>query len=96
MTDPNQTILAPAFPLHLAGVAMASSSDIAILALGVILATIYLFRDQILVASKSQAAPISNAKVGNGVANPRDFVEKMKHGVRTLTKQISLCITNII
>lgn len=85
MTDQNQTILAPAFPLHLAGVAMASSSDIAILALGVILATIYLFRDQLFVASKSQAAPVS-ATVGNGVANPRDFIEKMKHGVRICKK----------
>jgi len=91
MTDQNQTILAPAFPLHLAGVAMASSSDIAILALGIIFATIYLFRDQLFAASKSQAAPVSNAKVGNGVENPRDFIEKMKHGVRTLQKDCLFC-----
>lgn len=58
-----------------------SSSDILILALGVVLAALYLFRDQLFAASKPKAT-IANIKPANGSANPRDFIAKMKEGVR--------------
>jgi len=61
---------------------MASSpSDIIILALGVVLAALYLFRDQLFAASKPRTAVITNSKATNGSANPRDFIGKMKDGV---------------
>lgn len=83
MTDPNRTTFSPAFPLYLTSAIMASSSsDILILALGVVLAAIYLFRDQLFAASKPKVSPIA-AKAANGSGNPRDFVTKMKEGVRT-------------
>ena len=80
MTDPIYT-LAPAFFPHIS--AMASSSDIAILTLGVVLAAVYLFREQIFAASKPKPAHIatSTLKTSNGSGNPRDFIAKMKDGV---------------
>jgi hypothetical protein len=61
-----------------------STSDIVILALGVTLAAAYLFRDQIF-SSKPKAAPVAGGahnKLANGGGNPRDFIAKMKQGVR--------------
>ena len=57
-----------------------STSDVAILGLGVILAGTYLFRDQIF-ASKQKLVPVAPAKTSNGHGNPRDFIAKMKEGV---------------
>lgn len=59
-----------------------SSSDIFILALGVVLAALYLFRDQLFAASKPTSVPVSQTKASNGSGNPRDFVAKMKETVR--------------
>jgi NADPH-ferrihemoprotein reductase len=65
--------------------AQSSSSDVIILALGVALAALYLFRDQIFSASKPSTVPTTASKVSNGdEGNPRDFVAKMKAGVSTL------------
>lgn len=61
-----------------------SSSDIAILALGVGLAAAYLFRDQLFAASKPKTTPVVAAKGQNGSGNPRDFVAKMKEGKKRL------------
>ncbi|TFK40696.1 hypothetical protein BDQ12DRAFT_697373 [Crucibulum laeve] len=64
--------------------ASTSSSDVAILALGVILAALYLFRDQLFAASKPKVAPIVASKSANGSGNPRDFIAKMKDGKKRL------------
>ncbi|KAF9463014.1 putative cytochrome P450 oxidoreductase [Collybia nuda] len=62
----------------------ASSSDIAILALGVGLAAVYLFRDQLFAAAKPKTAPVVANKGMNGSGNPRDFIAKMKEGKKRL------------
>ena len=59
-----------------------SYSDVLILTLGVVLAALYLFRDQLFAATKPKATVITNSKSTNGSANPRDFIAKMKDGVR--------------
>lgn len=59
---------------------MASSSDVLILAVGLVLAAVYLFRDQLFSASKPKSAPVAAPKGGAGSGNPRDFVAKMKEG----------------
>ncbi|KAI0667595.1 cytochrome P450 oxidoreductase [Trametes maxima] len=64
--------------------AIASSSDIIVLALGVVLAAAYLFRDQLFAPSKPKAVPVSSSKASNGGGNPRDFVAKMKEGKKRL------------
>ncbi|KAF8635970.1 hypothetical protein AX15_000134 [Amanita polypyramis BW_CC] len=61
-----------------------SSSDVFVLAVGVILAAVYLFRDQIFSPSTSTTAPTAPKAVGNGSGNPRDFVAKMKEGKKRL------------
>jgi NADPH-ferrihemoprotein reductase len=61
--------------------AVASSSDVAILALGVVLAAAYLFRDSIFSSSTPKAVPVVPSKFANGHGNPRDFIAKMKEGV---------------
>ncbi|KAK7464708.1 hypothetical protein VKT23_005914 [Stygiomarasmius scandens] len=64
--------------------ASTSSSDVIILALGVALAALYLFRDQIF-ASKPKAVPTTSSKLSGGEdGNPRDFVAKMKAGKKRL------------
>jgi NADPH-ferrihemoprotein reductase len=66
--------------------AVSSSSDVYILGLGVILAAVYLFRDQ-LFSSGGKAQPVPSATVSkaiNGSANPRDFIAKMKEGKKRL------------
>ncbi|KAK7682418.1 hypothetical protein QCA50_014623 [Cerrena zonata] len=64
--------------------AATSSSDVVILALGVVLAAVYLFRDQLFAASKPKSAPIATSKSGSGGGNPRDFIAKMKEGKKRL------------
>lgn len=64
--------------------AVASSSDVAILALGVVLAAAYLFRDSIFSSSSPKAVPVAPSKLSNGHGNPRDFVAKMKEGKKRL------------
>lgn len=61
--------------------AVSSSSDVFILALGVVLAALYLFRDQLFAVSKPKSVPIPSSKAANGSGNPRDFIAKMKEGV---------------
>lgn len=60
-----------------------SSSDVLILSIGVALAALYLFRDQLFAASKPKVVPAAPSKVTNGSGNPRDFIAKMKEGVST-------------
>ena len=61
--------------------AIASTSDVAILGLGLVLAGAYLFRDQIF-SSKQKVVPAPpTTKISNGHSNPRDFIAKMKEGV---------------
>lgn len=75
-------LFSPAVPPPLAAISMAtSSSDVAILAVGVVLAALYIFRDQLFAASKPKAAPIASTKSANGSGNPRDFITKMKEAV---------------
>lgn len=82
MSDPNRTTFSPAFPSPLTYLSMASSSsDVVILAVGVILAALYLFRDQLFAASKPKAALVATSKIANGSGNPRDFIAKMKEAV---------------
>jgi NADPH-ferrihemoprotein reductase len=64
--------------------AVASSSDVAILALGVVLAAAYLFRDSIFSPSTPKAVSVAPSKLANGHGNPRDFIAKMKEGKKRL------------
>ncbi len=62
---------------------MAPSSDVIVLVLGVVLASLYLFRGHLFNSSpKSHTTVTSVNKEENGNGNPRDFIEKMKAGVR--------------
>lgn len=62
-----------------------SSSDIIILSVGVVLAAVYLFRDQLFAASKPKAAVPIAPKASNGDGgNPRDFIAKMKAGKKRI------------
>ncbi|KAI0698085.1 cytochrome P450 oxidoreductase [Cytidiella melzeri] len=55
-----------------------STSDVAILGVGITAAAVYLFKDQ-LFASKPKATPLAAAtRHATGGGNPRDFVAKMK------------------
>ncbi|KAJ7288576.1 putative cytochrome P450 oxidoreductase [Mycena rebaudengoi] len=63
--------------------ASSSSSDVIILGLGVALAALYLFRDQLFAAAKPKAVPLPT-KVANGSGNPRDFIAKMKEGKKRI------------
>ncbi|KAK7056642.1 hypothetical protein VNI00_002359 [Paramarasmius palmivorus] len=64
--------------------ASTSSSDVFILTVGVVLAALYLFRDQLFAASKPKSVPVPT-KVANGDGgNPRDFIAKMKAGKKRL------------
>ncbi|KAH9980241.1 hypothetical protein BGW80DRAFT_1274264 [Lactifluus volemus] len=65
--------------------ALTPSSDVLVLVLGVVLAALYLFRDQIFSSSpKPKSATSLPAKEANGHGNPRDFVAKMKAGKKRL------------
>jgi len=61
-----------------------SQSDVFVLAVGVILAAVYLFRDQVFTSSSAKPAPVVTKPVSNGSANPRDFVAKMKESKKRL------------
>ena len=61
--------------------ALPISSDALVLVLGVVLAALYLFRDQIFSSSSKPKTPALPVKESNGHGNPRDFVQKMKAGV---------------
>ncbi|KAI9568389.1 hypothetical protein HD554DRAFT_2205066 [Boletus coccyginus] len=63
--------------------AISSSSDVAILTVGVVLAGVYLFRDQIF-SSKEKVVPAAPTKTSNGHSNPRDFVAKLKEGKKRI------------
>lgn len=64
--------------------AVSSSSDVFILALGVVLAALYLFRDQLFAAAKPKAVSLPS-KISDGDGNPRDFITKMKEGVSNMS-----------
>ncbi|KAI0034604.1 cytochrome P450 oxidoreductase [Vararia minispora EC-137] len=67
--------------------AAASSTDVIVLAVGVIAAAVYLFRDQLFNKDSKSKTPVSGSKssaADNGSANPRDFVAKMKAGNKRL------------
>ncbi|KAJ7242822.1 cytochrome P450 oxidoreductase [Mycena haematopus] len=64
--------------------ASTSSSDVIVLGLGVVLAALYLFREQLFFsASKPKVAPLPT-KAANGSGNPRDFITKMKEGKKRI------------
>lgn len=62
--------------------AMSSASDVVILGLGVVLAGLYLFKDQIFSSKASKVPVVPSKSAANGGGNPRDFVAKMKETVR--------------
>ncbi|KAH9942906.1 cytochrome P450 oxidoreductase [Amylocystis lapponica] len=65
--------------------ALVSSSDVVVLAVGLVLAAVYLFRDQLFSASKQKSVPVAPSKaVSNGSGDPRDFVAKMKAGKKRI------------
>lgn len=76
MTSSNYSTLSPAPRV------MAASSDVFIISIGVVLAALYLFRDQ-LFSAKPKTIPLAASKQANGSANPRDFIAKMKEAVST-------------
>nr|BBN60754.1 putative cytochrome P450 reductase [Hericium erinaceus] len=63
--------------------AVSSSSDVVVLSVGVVLAALYLFRDQIFTKSQSKSLSLP-VKEANGHGNPRSFIEKMKAGNKRL------------
>ncbi|KAJ7725377.1 putative cytochrome P450 oxidoreductase [Mycena metata] len=69
--------------LHHSTMAATSSSDIVVLSLGVIIAAVYLFRDQLFSASKPKVVALPT-KAANGSGNPRDFITKMKEGKKRI------------
>ncbi|KAI0284004.1 NADPH-dependent cytochrome P450 oxidoreductase [Russula aff. rugulosa BPL654] len=65
--------------------AISASSDVVVLVLGVVLASLYLFREQLFNSSPKPKTTASTVKEANGHGfNPRDFVEKMKTGKKRL------------
>ncbi|KAJ2913683.1 hypothetical protein MD484_g6729, partial [Candolleomyces efflorescens] len=74
-----------AIPLALSATGMTtSSSDVVVLGLGVVLAGLYLFKDQLFATSKPKIAPLASKTALNGSGNPRDFIAKMKDGKKRL------------
>ncbi|KAI0061648.1 NADPH-dependent cytochrome P450 oxidoreductase [Artomyces pyxidatus] len=63
--------------------AVTSYSDVVILFVGIVLAGLFLFRDQLFAAPKPKTVGLP-AKETNGHGNPRDFVAKMKNGKKRL------------
>jgi len=59
-----------------------SSSDVIVLGLGAVLAGLYLFKDTLFSSSKPKIAAVPTKGTANGSGNPRDFIAKMKEGVR--------------
>lgn len=70
-----------------------SSSDVVVLAVGIIIAAVYLFRDQIFTSSKAKSVPLPSQKVAAGGGNPRDFIAKMKEGVSLFPGSSCLSLT---
>ena len=70
--------------------AVTSSSDILVLAVGIVLAAVYLFRDAIFSAAKPKSVPVPSSKTSAGGGNPRDFIAKMKEAVRARACLIGL------
>ncbi|KIP05352.1 hypothetical protein PHLGIDRAFT_128913 [Phlebiopsis gigantea 11061_1 CR5-6] len=64
--------------------AVSASSDVVVLAIGIILAAAYLFRDQILAATKPKTVQVPSSKASAGNGNPRDFIAKMKEGKKRI------------
>ena len=60
------------------------SSDSLVLLLGIVLAALYLYRDQVFNSSSKPKSTSLPAKEASGHGNPRDFVAKMKAGVGPL------------
>lgn len=59
------------------------SSDVIVLAIGIVVAAVYLFRGTLFSSSEPKKAPTVVGKVAqNGTGDPRDFVAKMKAAVR--------------
>ncbi|KIM65748.1 hypothetical protein SCLCIDRAFT_112091 [Scleroderma citrinum Foug A] len=63
---------------------VASAQDVSILALGVVLAAAYLFRDQIFRSAPAKPVPPAPSKLVNGHGNPRDFIAKIKEGKKRI------------
>lgn len=65
---------------------LASTSDVAIITVGLVVAGLYLFRDSLFSGNKSSSISVPSASkfAENGSGNPRDFIAKMKAGVRSL------------
>lgn len=61
-----------------------SSSDVVVLGLGIVLAGLYLFKDQLFSSSKPKIAPVASKSAANGSGNPRDFIAKMKDGKKRI------------
>ena len=60
------------------------SSDVVVLALGIVIAALYLFRSSIFPSSEGKKIPqIASKATDNSFGDPRDFVAKMKAGVST-------------
>lgn len=64
--------------------AVSSSSDVIVLSVGIILAALYLFREQLFAAAKPKTVQVPSSKAAAGNGNPRDFIAKMKEAVRFL------------
>jgi len=69
--------------------ALSTSPDALVLFLGIVLAGLYLFRDQVFSSSSKPKTTTLPVKEANGHGNPRDFVAKMKAGVRHFLLPIS-------
>lgn len=76
---------------------MVSSTDLLILAMGGLLAALYLYKDKLLGPSSPATAKSTVVPKANGVGggkkyqgDPRDFVAKMKDGV-SLLDRLSSC-----
>lgn len=78
---PNTSSPVLPFVSTISTMASTSSSDVLILALGVALAALYLFRDSLFAASKPKAALTTSKSLNDAGGNSRDFVAKMKAGV---------------
>ncbi|KAH8818907.1 hypothetical protein DL96DRAFT_1471223 [Flagelloscypha sp. PMI_526] len=71
--------------LSLSPVKMANQSDVVVLALGVVLAAVYLFKDTLFAPSRpTSSIPSAGKNLANGGGNPRDFIAKMKEGKKRL------------
>ena len=61
--------------------AVSISSDSLVVVLGVVLAALYLYRDQVFSSTSKPKTNSLPAKEASGHGDPRDFVAKMKAGV---------------